>query len=157
MLLFVATSSCSSESVIGVPDDDLEDLPIEYSDKERLEQARAKWQSNKPTKYEYVLRRLCYCLDEHILPARIVANQDTVLISYVGSGLPVHKESRYLFRLENIHFEIDQALGFPADSVKVEYDHEYGFLISFYADYRLIGPDDEVLVTISSFKDLDGN
>ncbi len=117
------------------------------------------WERQNIDSYQITFRRICFCLDEYILPVDItVENGEKVKVVYnevvdLSQYPDVPEEpdpANYL--------DIEEAFGLIAGAIKrkpavleVIYDKEYGFPVEAYIDESELIVDEEVYFTITSF------
>ena len=122
------------------------DLGPEVGAVNDLEEARARWESARPTSYVFALERLCFCGLESRGPVRVRV-QGTVAVErvYVDSGDPVQAAMAEQFPTVDGLFDIlASALAGEAHEVRVTYDPALGVPTDFWIDYMEFAADEEL-------------
>jgi len=107
---------------------------------------RAMWEANRPAGYEYVVERLCYCLEGAIGKVRVHVEGDSVTSRMYADGRgEVASELAALFPdVDGLFGVLEDALDRGADGVDVTWDNEIGVPVAILLDYDKFTVDDEV-------------
>ncbi|MGQ0766443.1 MAG: DUF6174 domain-containing protein [Gemmatimonadota bacterium] len=120
------TSSCIIFVGPGDRDDQLRSLV----------RARARWNANGSTDYEYVLRQNCYCILGG-QPVRVTVRQgqmtQAILIS-TGQPVPANLRAGFL-TVDQLFDLLEDAINQRAHNIRVTYDDDLGFPVDFFIDY----------------------
>lgn len=116
-----------------------------------LEQARARWESARPTSYVFAVERLCFCGLESRGPARVRVQGDIVIERvYVDTGAPVPASFADSFPTVNGLFDLlRSAIEGGAHEVRVTYDPVLGVPEDFWIDYLEYAIDEELGIRVT--------
>jgi hypothetical protein len=105
-------------------------------DRDRLNDARERWENEGFFSYEFVLDRDCFC-SIAVRPARIVVQSGIILsITAVDEEDPLAaEEESYYFSIEGLFDFIEDAIAQGAAGLDVRYDEESGYPASIYVNY----------------------
>lgn len=117
-----------------------------------LAEARAKWRSQAPARYEYTLRRSCFCVDTR--PMRVTVNRGVVeSVRPEGSSSPIPAAERASYpSIEGLFDLVDEEIRRPASDVRATYDSARGFPIEIFLDIWAMVADDEVFYEIGNIR-----
>lgn len=145
LLVLIPVLFGASCSVLGLDDYD--------DERERLEAARAAWESQDIDDYSYVLRRICFCAGT-TQPARIVVeNGETVSVTIVETGEPVGEhEVEFFLTIPGLFDFVEDAIDREAHSIDVAYDPDRGIPLTISIDYEELAVDEEMAFEASQFE-----
>jgi len=130
--------------VLGLGEDETREL---------LERNERVWSANAPSRYRFVLQRLCFCPQEFTQPVLVtVENGAVVSRTYVLSGQPLAAQSISLFpAMEGVFAILHEAIERKADRMNASYDGRLGYPTSASIDYVRNAIDDELEFRVSDF------
>lgn len=114
-----------------------------------LNQAISTWKKANIKSYSVTQKISCYCMDEFILPKRLVI-VDQKVVSVNGSPIPEEELSVYLTVEDSFEFIKDRLAKNPIKS-SIEYDDTYGFPSSFHFDMSEQIVDEEISYYFTDF------
>lgn len=125
--------------------------PGEGSDREALEQARARWRAQGYDSYNFVLQRLCFC-GGGVEPATVVVRAGRrISVTVVATGQPVPEQwAQYFLTVEELFDFIIDAWDRDAHKVSVQYHATLGYPTSIDIDYLANAIDEEMAFRASS-------
>ena len=127
--------------------------PLEQSSDE-LREARALWQEQGITSYQFELRYGCFCPPEVVRPVTItVINGVMTSMVYADSGTaapPGLHSGRQTF--EQIFAQVDTTISQKPVSLTVQYDPMRGFPATIVVDHSRQMADDEWQLRVSAFQ-----
>src|SRR5688572_29894540 len=128
-------------------------LGSEDETRDMLERNERVWAQNAPSRYRFVLQRLCFCGTEVVEPVLVtVENGAVVSRTYVASGRPVGAQWTSLFpAMEGVFDIVREALDRNADQLDVSYDGRLGYPLSASIDYVRNAIDDELELRVRDF------
>jgi hypothetical protein len=125
----------------------------EDGDRERLQRGRRLWAEQQPSRYHFVMERVCFCPLEIVSPVEISV-VDGVVVSrrYVATGAPVAPQYASLFpTMDGLFDLIEDALERRAGRVEVVYEARWGFPQRATLDYIVDAVDDELAFSVRAF------
>ena len=140
LFLTMALCSCSSDW-----DDEIA----------KLNDQKAKWESNEPAAYEYQYTHNCFCVPEYVGPFKVtVENSQVVKVVAVNSiddtWMEITPAAEH--RIDALFQDIKGHLKRDPDSATVTYDAIYGFPAEAYFDMEENSVDEEWGLSITDFK-----
>ena len=131
--------------------------PGKERDRAELEHYWSSWQLHGSTSYQYVQRRLCYCLLEATLAVRVTVRDGVVIQRrYVDEDAPVPLQLATAWgTIDDLFRLIENALENDAASLLVTYDRRLGYPTHISIDYDAVTADDEIVITSSAVTFLD--
>jgi hypothetical protein len=109
-----------------------------------LVSARARWNAQGSSNYEFVVRQLCYCIFGG-QSVKVTVRQGAVVSAVkLGDGQALPSEYFDGFAtVEQMFDMIDDAISDRAHSIRATYDATFGFPTDFFIDYREQVADEE--------------
>ena len=103
-----------------------------------LEDARERWEANRPASYVYAVARRCFCAATGRGPVRVTVTGQTVVSRvYVDDGSEVPAEAAEWFPTVDGLFDVlDDAHERGAHTIDVTYDEDLGVPVEFWIDYE---------------------
>jgi hypothetical protein len=113
-----------------------------------------KWRQSGVTSYEFEHQVNCFCPEDLRSPV-VVAVNDGVIASrtYAETGQAVAEtfQDRFI-DVPGLFEMVQDAIDQDADRISVEFDAELGYPTSIDIDYNFLMADEEVGITVNSFK-----
>lgn len=125
------------------------------SNQRALDAAKAHWEANKPSDYQYIVQIGCFCPQEYSQPVQIVVYNGRF---FAAEGSTATVSDTYIEQygtVESIFGVLENAYKDGADEIIVEYDPKYGVPLRFTIDRMKNAIDDEMSLTITDFQILD--
>lgn len=112
--------------------------------RDRLDEARARWDAADVDSYDLVYREMCFCPEIVVS----VSVRDGEIVDYsIATDFDADVEVR---TVEDLFDEIAAALELPPASISLEVDEELGHPVSYFIDEETFIADEEHGVTIES-------
>ena len=122
--------------------------PTGPSDREQLQEARARWDANGNDSYSFEINRGCFCVLGGRLVEVTVKDGAVVAAQYLDSGGPVDASLLgYVPTVPDLFDLIQDAIDRQAVSFVASYDPVYGYPTSIEIDYSATTADDELRYT----------
>jgi hypothetical protein len=116
--------------------------PLER-ERERLEQARARWRSQDILDYSFTFRRSCFCAPSALEPAVVTVHRgEIVSVQRAADGAPQDPASYYT--IEGLFDLLQDAIDQGAASLSATYDSALGYPTSAYIDRSEMIADEEL-------------
>jgi len=139
LLLTAACDDGSTEPLFVLPEEP-----------EELRLAEARWRSERPERYLYVIENQCFCSRDYTGPVRVWVEGDAVVArTYLFDGSPVPDELEGAFRSVDGLFELlREAYQSGAHEVRVTYDPALGVPTELWIDRDELSIDEELGVRV---------
>jgi len=126
---------------------------VNPSEKTELEANQEKWQNANIKNYTLELRRGCFCPKEYVGPVSIVVKDGVISsMTYTETNEAVIEEAKDVFVDVDGLFALVEEATTKADELKTTWNDELGYPETISIDYLKETVDDEVNMTVLSFK-----
>jgi len=122
------------------------------ADQKTLEAAKARWEANKLSDYQYIVQVTCFCPDEYTQPVQVRV-QNGRFFNAEGSQKAVSENYIQQFgTVEALFGYLETAYQEGADEIVVDYDPTYGVPLRFSIDQIKEAVDDEMSLSVTEFQ-----
>lgn len=122
-------------------------------EQDELALARARWAVANADDYSFQFRRSCFCPTGLVRPVHIEVLDGTVTSAvYVDTEEPLPPPLTSVPTIDDLFDEVQAAIDGMAFSILADYDADLGYPISVSIDHIKNAIDDEMVLTVSSFR-----
>lgn len=121
---------------------------------ENLDEARAVWESKRPSHYELDFQWSCFCAS--IDPVTLEVRDGVAVSGFLrATGTPLSSTELATYRSVDGLFDfLEEARDRPADSIDTEFDQTFGYPTNAYVDYETMAADEEMAFRVDAVRPL---
>jgi len=121
------------------------------AEKNRLQEARARWADAGLLDYSFMYQRTCFCLPEYLGPFAIEVSGGVVDSAYFANDAFAGAPEGKFDTIPEMFDRIEKAIDRPVYKLDVTYDTTYGFPTELFIDGESMIADDEIGYSVFSF------